>query len=159
VTEADTQGRALADVRSLDQDRRARRARARRCVVCRPVVDDDDRQIRACAFDDARDASPLLERRDEREDRLGNYLGWSERSVELFGQRNHEPVPVDRGITTRASADAPTGSGSVDASDGSVASESSLTGAVSSGAASGASSATASDPVSQPVSGESDAPS
>src|SRR4029077_16486062 len=102
---------------------------------------------------------PLLEGRDQREDRRGSYLGWSDRSDVLFGQRSHDPVPVDLGITILASAAAATGSGSGDPSEGSPLSEPSLTGAASSGADSGAGSAIASDPVSQPVPDESDAAS
>ena len=94
-----------------------------------------------------------------------NYLDWSDRSAVLLGQRSHDPVPVDLGITTLASATAPTGSGSGEPSDGSVVSEASPTGAVSSVATSGvasgvsvsASAATESDPESQSVPGAAEA--
>ena len=92
-----------------------------------------------------------------------DYLDWSDRSAVLLGQRSHDPVPVDLGITTLASATAPTGSGSGEPSDGSVVSEPSPTGAVSSVATSGvasvasASAATESDPESQSVPGVAEA--
>ncbi len=72
VAEAGAQGRALARVWDLAQDRGTGRLGRIGRVVGRPVIDHDDRQVGDRSGHDRTDPRALLVGRDEREDLVGD---------------------------------------------------------------------------------------